>query len=210
MRDVAMLRALGLSALVAISGVVAQAAPAGQSAPGVQAEAVPADAVRLVLDAFFVIRMLDEKDYEERKAEVAANLVSNLRPFLVPKPAPVPAPVGTKPPGSASGAGKPAPPGAAAGASKPGSGSAGKPPAATPQTGGSPAHAKVPQKMRIRAKFASAERPYKALLQADPGQAQVVGELLRAARNAFAKGEFDVSESYVDHALRLMGVQFRQ
>lgn len=192
---------LGLAALMAINGFMAQAAATGQSAAAPQAEAVPQDAVRLVLDAFFVIRMLDEKDYEARKAEVAANLVTNLRPFLVPRPAPAaPAPVAAKP-------SAPTPPAATA---KPNPARAPEPATVKPQGGAGAAYAKVPQKTRIRAKFAAAEEPYKALMQTDPGQAQVVGELLRAARSAFAKGEFDISESYVDHALRLMGVQFKQ
>lgn len=196
-----MLRTLGLAVLTAAGGLATQAWAAGATSPSAQAEAVPEDAVRLVLDAFFVIRMLDEKDYEARKSEVAANLVTNLRPFLVPQAAsvaPAPAPAKQAPSAPTSVAPRPQP--------KP----VPKPATTSPQSGGAAAYAKVPQKTRIRAKFATAEGPYKDLLQTDPGQAQVVGELLRAARCALAKGEFDVSESYVDHALRLMGVEFKQ
>lgn len=196
-----MLNIFGLAALIAINGFTAQAGPSGPAAAAPQAEAVPQDAVRLVLDAFFVIRMLDEKDYEARKAEVAANLVTNLRPFLVPRPTPAaPAPVAAKPPTPARAAVPP----------RPASAPVSTPATAKPQSAAAAAYAKVPQKTRIRAKFAAAEAPYKALVQTDPGQAEVVAELLKAARSAFAKGEFDVSESYVDHALRLMGVEFKQ
>jgi hypothetical protein len=67
----------------------------------------------------------------------------------------------------------------------------------------------VPQKARIRAKFQAATEPYKQLRNQDAAKAGMVDELLRAARAALAKEQFDAAESYLDHALQMLGVQYK-
>jgi hypothetical protein len=200
-----MVCAFALTAIMTLQGLPSQPAPGG---PATGSEAVPRDAVLLAMDAFSIIRMLDEKDYEARKAEVAENLCRNLRPFLVGGKAQAvpPAPVSGHAGGGRSVRQAVHGPTRVIGAPpahvvKP------KPPGGMgPKPAGS-AYAKVAQKQRIRAKFAAADAPFKKLQAADPAQAAMVAELLKASRAAFAKGQFDASESYVDHALRLLGVE---
>jgi hypothetical protein len=181
----------------------ARPAPAAKSGqPASQPAALRHDAVLLVEDAFNLVRMLDEAEFLARREEMARNLLNNLLPFLAgaEKPRQVavpPAPVLRSP------AHAPAP-------SKPTTlrGAAGPAPAAKPPTStpAGPAYARVPQKMRIKAKFQAAAAPFKKLMAENPQQAGRVGELLRAARAALAAQQFDAAESHLDRALQLLGV----
>jgi hypothetical protein len=67
---------------------------------------------------------------------------------------------------------------------------------------------KVPQKNRIRAKFAASKSAYDKLAASDPQAAAQVSALLSASRQAFAYGNFDESEKQVDAALSTLGVTF--
>jgi hypothetical protein len=71
-----------------------------------------------------------------------------------------------------------------------------------------PSMIKVPQKNRIRAKFAASKPAYDKLAAADPVAAAQVSSLLGASRQAFAYGKFDESEKQVDAALSALGVTF--
>ncbi len=71
---------------------------------------------------------------------------------------------------------------------------------------GDPSYAKVPQKRRIGKKFEAARDPYLQLKAADPDQASRVNELLKNARREFTAKNFDLSEEYLDGALKMMGV----
>jgi hypothetical protein len=66
--------------------------------------------------------------------------------------------------------------------------------------------ARVPQKQRIKRKFAAAEQPFMALKNAGDPKADEVSGLLKESRDAFTNGDFDTSETKIDQALRLMGV----
>ena len=66
--------------------------------------------------------------------------------------------------------------------------------------------ARVPQKQRIKRKFAAAEQPFMALKNAGDPKADEVSGLLKESRGAFTNGDFDTSETKIDQALRLMGV----
>jgi hypothetical protein len=68
------------------------------------------------------------------------------------------------------------------------------------------AYARQPQKQRIGRKFAAAAGPYQQLRAGGGANADQVGALLKTARDAFAAGDFDASESSLDQALQLMGV----
>ncbi len=72
---------------------------------------------------------------------------------------------------------------------------------------GDPSYAKVPQKNRIRSKLETAREPYLQLRKEDPTQAKAISNLLAACRSAFARGNFDESEQYVDSALKLLGIE---
>jgi hypothetical protein len=201
-----MLDVLALTAVLSLSSVPAQSPSTPPAAPAVATEKLPEDAVLLVLDAFNIVRMLDDKEYAARRDEVARNLIKNLAPFIVPapplkvpvtpapkpnKPAvkPHPKPTAVKPPTP-----KPVKP---------------KPAAVKPKTPAPPAGsswAKVPQKARIAKKFKAAEAPFKVLRQKDPQQAAKVSELLRAARTSMAAKQFDDAEAEIDAALKLLGV----
>lgn len=67
---------------------------------------------------------------------------------------------------------------------------------------------KVPQKNRIRAKFAAAKGPFDKLQASDPEAAAQVATMLTASRQAFAWGNFDESEKQADAALAALGVTF--
>ncbi len=71
---------------------------------------------------------------------------------------------------------------------------------------GDPSYAKVPQKRRIGKKFEAARDPYLQLKASDPDAAKQISELLKAARREFTAKNFDLSEEYLDGALRMMGV----
>lgn len=66
--------------------------------------------------------------------------------------------------------------------------------------------AKVPQKNRIREKFAAAKEPYDKLAATDPQAAAQVSAMLAASRQSFAYGNFDDAEKQVDEALAALGV----
>ena len=79
-----------------------------------------------------------------------------------------------------------------------------------PSQEGDPAYAKVPQKNRIKAKFALIQDPYLALVASDPEAAASISGLLKAARAGRAAEKFDACESYLDHAIRLLGIETGQ
>ncbi len=186
--------------------------PAATSAAARQQ--LPQDALLLVIDAFNVVRMLEDDEFAAKRDEIARNLLRNLIPFLCAQPSQGAKPPGVRPaqetakPVPAAPKPKPKPqprpkPSAAAGQAKP----AAKPAAATTEAKGpASAYARVPQKKRIKRKFEAAREPFKKLQAENPEKAAVVGELLRAARAALARQQFDSAESYLDHALDMMGV----
>ncbi len=171
-------------------------------------------ALLLTIDAFNVARGLSEEDYLARRAEIARNLLKHLQPFMtgaeivVPErvkpvspvvtdretvgpPAPTPVPPPTEPSETV--------------------------PAVTTDTTGIPAghesdpsYARVPQKQRIKAKFALAQEPYVRIMAADPEAAAPIGELLKAARAALSAEKFDECEKHLDHALSMLGVAYEQ
>ncbi len=188
--------------------------------------AVPRSApLLLIVDAFNVVRNLPEEDYLLKREEVAVNLMKNLRPFMaLPAPVEVPAPAAVEAPAPITGratvgppAVVPAPPEAPTEAPAVVEGPVALATEFIPVPGISategipegheddPAYVRVPQKHRIRAKFKFAGEPYQQLLAEDAESAQAIGELLKVARTAFAAGNFDDSERYLDHALRLLG-----
>ncbi|MEN6302817.1 MAG: hypothetical protein ABFD96_08850 [Armatimonadia bacterium] len=69
---------------------------------------------------------------------------------------------------------------------------------------------KVPQKNRIRAKFAAVKGPFDKLKAADPQSTTAVAKMLTDSRQAFAYGNFDESERQVDAALAALGVEFKE
>ena len=180
-------------------------------------------ALLLTIDAFNVTRALSEEDYLARREEIARNLLKNLRPFMggaAPTVEPTPAPV--EPVTGREEVGPPAPapvqepePAAPAeevegGVKKPGEAALPEvsvETTAVPPGHEDPAYAKVPQKNRIKTKFALIQDPYLALVASDPEGAATVGELLKAARAARAAEKFDECESYLDHAISLLGLR---
>jgi len=205
----------------------AQPAPSvGEAAP-VEVEEIPRSAaLLLIVDAFNVIRNLSEEDYLDKREEVASNLIKNIRPFVAlpepeeaPKVPQVPAPITSRPqvgppvfPRPVEVEEAPAPAeGEAPALSLEAAPTYIPVPGITATTGipegheDDPAYTKVPQKHRIKAKFQYTRVPYQQLATEDPQTAQAVGELLRAARMAFAAGNFHDCETYLDHALTLLG-----
>jgi len=183
-------------------------------------------ALLLTIDAFNVTRALSEEDYLSRREEIARNLLKNLRPFMGGEAPALEAPaVPTEPITGREEVGPPAPPltegpepAAPAGKTE---GGVEKPEptihkvsaeATTilPSHEEDPAYAKVPQKNRIKTKFALLQDPYLAAVASDPEAAASVGELLKAARAARAAEKFDECESYLDHAIQLLGIQTGQ
>jgi hypothetical protein len=71
---------------------------------------------------------------------------------------------------------------------------------------GDPNTARVPQKQRIKRKFAAAQEPFWALKNAGDPKAEEVGRLLTESRTAHTDGDFDTAEAKIDEALRLMGI----
>lgn len=69
-----------------------------------------------------------------------------------------------------------------------------------------PSYAKVVQKVVIKAKFRAAGEAYRTVLSSDPDAAAQAREILGAARSAFTDGDYDLTESYLDAALRTLGV----
>jgi hypothetical protein len=189
----------------------AQPAAAPVSAARLVAGTVPASgsesgALLLIVDALRTGRELPEQEWVEQKEALARNLYANLSYYLTGQgtpPTATPArpltPVTVTQP--AVPAATPATPAA-------------RPVAvpATPPTSGSadPSMAKVPQKNRIRAKFAAAQQPFQQLQAADPEAAQAVADMLAASRQAFAWGKFDESEQQADAALQALGVTYKE
>lgn len=179
---------------------------------------LPQDALLLVIDAFNVVRMLEDEEYSVKRDELAKNLLRNLIPFVRgaaphatsvgPVPAtPKPAQASTQPRATVhKPQGPPARPPAEAAKPKPPQQPVAKPPQTAAPAGPPSAYAKVPQKQRIGRKFAAAREPFQKLQSENPEKAGMVAELLRAARTAFSKQNFDAAERYLDHALEMMGV----
>ncbi len=170
-------------------------------------------ALLLTIDAFNVVRALAEDDYLGKREEIARNLLKNLQPFMglpgtVVEPPAVALPVPTT---DRATVGPPAPPVTPPPA--PTESVEAAPPAELVDTTGvppghedDPAYAKVPQKHRIKAKFALAQEPYLNLAASDPEVAKPIGEILKAARAARTAEKFDECETYLDHVLGLLGV----
>lgn len=81
-------------------------------------------------------------------------------------------------------------------------------PVAAVKSATDPSMVKVPQKNRIRAKFAAAKAPFDKLQASDPEAAARVSTMLTASRQAFAYGNFDEAEKQADDALSALGVTF--
>ena len=113
---------------------------------------------------------------------LAATLGAQEKPKPAPKPITKPTVIASKPP---------------------------KPGTSSPDVAGA-AGSKVAQKNRIKAKFAQCEAPFEAMHASDPATADQIGEILKAARSAFAGKNYDASEEYVDHALKLLGATPQQ
>ncbi len=163
------------------------------------------DALLLILDAFDVVRMLDEEDYRARREEVARNLLANLVPFILEEAraqAPATTPATSKATATTA---KPAQPAQQPQAAQPAQPKPEATAAAKAQSGS--AYARVPQKKRIRRKFAMAREPWLRLRQENPELAAQVGELLKQARQLLAAEKFDESEAALDRALRMMGIE---
>jgi hypothetical protein len=201
--------------------VTAPANPAPVAAP---ASGNESGALLLIVDALRTGRDLSEQEWVEQKENLARNLYVNLSYYLTGKgtpPPPTPArpltPVAqpvAKPAAPAAPAAKPVAP-VAQPVAKPAAPAApaAKPvaqPAAPAAKPADPSMAKVPQKIRIRAKFAAAQEPFKKLQATDPEAAQTIADLLAASRQAFAWGKFDESEQQADAALQALGVTFKE
>lgn len=180
-------------------------------------------AILLIVDAMRSARELNDEEWAARKETMARETYAGLSGYLggtVSPITPVAAPVPPIAPVT-----KPAP---VAPVAQP---AAATPPVATPKpvtvtvpaaprpaaavstpatTSGGSAYAKVPQKNRIRAKFAAVKPAYDSLMQADPEAARTVSEMLAASRQAFSFGRFDESEQQVDAALAALGVVFKE
>jgi len=167
-------------------------------------------ALLLTIDAFNVVRALSEEDYLSRREEIAHNLLKNLRPFMGVEGAVTEAPaVPVAPAEPITGreeVGPPAP--APVQETEPAAPEVSvETTAIPPSQEGDPAYAKVPQKNRIKTKFALIQDPYLAAVASDPQAAAPIGELLKAARAARAAEKFDECESYLDHAIRLLDIE---
>lgn len=183
--------------------------------PVAKSEDLPGDALRLVLDYFDIVRKRTDAEFAAARMELARNLLRNIIPFLVPpKPTGATKPAGTTaPPPAPVGAGTRTPQAASTPTRRGGAPSrpsvAVPPPSQVIPAGheGDPAYAKVPQKLRIKRKFEAAREPFKALRRTDPQKARMADELLKAARAALTKQQFDQAESYLDKALEVLGVK---
>ncbi len=183
-------------------------APTGEA--GASSNMSRSAALLLTIDAFNVTRALSEEDYLSRREQIARSLLKNLRPFMGVEGAVIEAPaVPAEPITGREEVGPPAPPPVQ------------EPEPAAPEVSvetiaippsqeGDPAYAKVPQKNRIKTKFALLQDPYLELVTSDPEAAASIGGLLKAARAARAAEKFDECESYLDHAIQLLGIQTGQ
>ncbi len=196
-----------------------------QPAPAATAEAGSnmsrSAALLLTIDAFNVTRALSEQDYLSRREEIARNLLKNLQSFMGGEAPAIEAPAApAEPVTGREEVGPPAPPpteGPEPAAPVEEAGGEAMLPevsvesiAIPPSQEGDPAYAKVPQKNRIKTKFALLQDPYLELVASDPQAAAPIGELLKAARAARAAQKFDECESYLDHAIQLLGIQTGQ
>ncbi len=167
-------------------------------------------ALLLTIDAFNVTRALSEEDYLSRREQIAHSLLKNLRPFMGVEGAAIEVPtIPAEPLTGREEVGPPAPPPVQA------------PEPAAPEVSvetiaippsqeGDPAYAKVPQKNRIKTKFARIQDRYLALVTSDSEAAASISGLLKAARAARAAEKFDECESYLDHVIRLLGIETTQ
>jgi hypothetical protein len=178
-------------------------------------------ALLLIVDALRTARELGEQEWVTQKEPLARELYSNLSLYLTgravqPPSTPAAAPLTPVSPATPATPATPAKPAATAPApatpatpatpAKPAT-PAVRPATPAPAASGDPSMAKVPQKNRIRAKFAQAKAPYDQLKAADPAAAEAIADLLAQSRQAFAYGEFDESERLIDQALQTLGVQ---
>ncbi len=189
--------------------------PAGATASGAGAMSQSA-ALLVIIDALRVSRGLTEDQWIDQREQLARNLLDSVSRFLAGKPLPPTtvepvtpispvtptAPVATTPTPAEIEPTTGPPTAAVTTPVTP------TPPAAVSADvpAGDPAYAKVPQKNRIRRKFAAAEQPFNNLTMINPEGAKPVHELLRASRQALTAEKFDVAESYVDQALRAMNI----
>ena len=204
--------------------------PARPSAavPGLPAKPPIGAPTLIVRDCFNTVRALPEEEYVARREELVTHLIRDLTPFITGQVPSVVSPIGEPPPTTAPVTTPPEP--VVEPVVEPTAGtettSVAEPPTTTtappdpvveagtgttPPPGvkaGDPAYAKVPQKNRIRDKLEASRVPYLSLRKEDVTAAKPVGKLLAACRDAFARGNFDEAELYVDSALRLLGVEF--
>ena len=209
--------------------------PTGEIVPTTEEPPLPtptktprSSALLMVLETLNVVRALPEEEYLEGRDRLASNLIENLEPFMAqardageasgtpqpPRPPLVIEPVTPKP----SAPPKPSPTGAGPGniprvptvpsvpsvpSTPPGAAVRHAP--AAPTTGDANT-ARVPQKQRLKRKFAAAEQPFLALKNAGDPKAEDAAQLLKESRDAYTDGDFDTSETKIDEALRLMGV----
>ncbi len=190
--------------------------PSTTTAPAPQPRVARSAALLLVLDAFKVVRALQDDEYQSRRDALAANLLNNLVPFITsgqvpaapaPAPAPAPSPAAAGPapaPPAATTTAAPKPAATAAPAAGPG-----PLPGVPPGHENDPSYARVPQKNRIRAKLAQIKEPYLKLRDTNPQLYKEVGELLRACRTAFAANDFDLAEHRVDQAMAQLGIVYQ-
>lgn len=226
-KPVATAPAAAKPAVTAPAAVAARPAPAG-SRPAA-ARGGEAGAILLIVDAMRQARELNDEEWAARKETMAretyaglagylGSAASPISPVAVPAiptaPANPVAPVAKPVP--AAPVAQPAPAAAPVAAPKPATvtvPAAPKPAAAVSApaaASSSSAYAKVPQKNRIRAKFAAAKPAYDSLVQTDPGAAKAVSEMLAASRQDFSYGRFDEAEQKVDAALAALGVVFKE
>ncbi len=196
------------------------AAPLAEPAEAPTSTISRSAALLLTIDGFNVVRSMSEEDYLDKRENIARQLLKNLQPFMgledFGKPQPtVSATVTT----GRETIGPPMPPAVEEPETRPDAeglsdvGSAAVTPtvpadttAVPPGRQDDPAYARVPQKQRIKAKFAQVQEPYLELAAADPGAAEPISKLLKTARAARAAEKFDECESLLDHVLRLLGV----
>ncbi len=193
------------------------AAPTVQPAEAPKSTISRSAALLLTIDGFNVVRSMSEEDYLDKRENIARQLLKNLQPFMgledFGKPQPtVSATVTT----GRETVGPPMPPAVEKPETRPDAegvsdeGSAAVTPADTtgipPGREDDPAYARVPQKERIKAKFAQVQEPYLSLAAADPGAAEPISKLLKTARAAHAAEKFNECESLLDHVLGLLGV----
>ncbi len=195
-------------------------------------EATPRGAALLLLmDSFNSVRALTEEEYLAGRDRLAANVIANLEPFMSSARGAASASGETQPPRPITVVGPETPvtptpvvptpvTPTAPEVEDPPTPTIPNVPTAPATTGttvvvpespvdtpsGDPSYTRVPQKQHIKRKMAAAQAPYMALKAAGNPQATAVYALLKASRTAHTAGDFDLAESKVDEALRMMGV----